>query len=255
LREGPGGWEVDLENGQTLFAQNVLTSLSGLMKISKPEPSNEGDHMIEPGERKTIIRACIIVRGKAFPDEDHCFAVMPSHSIHGSTVWIMQLNHSTGHSPHGYSILHVWTALYPSENGVPPIDCVEELQPALCRLIDMSAIGGSMLAADGNCDAKGVYGLYFTQSVHSSNDKCWSKQQNGGMEIALCKDPGSEPTFRDCSHNARACYAQICREQKTGDNTFPLDIKPTVVEEDGYTLTKATDSDEELLASLEAALD
>ena len=256
LRKGSGRWELDLENGQTLFAKNVVTSSASLAKISKPvtEPSNEVDHMKGPGDIKIIIRACIVVRGKAFPDEDHCFAVMPHHSIHGSTIWIMQLNHSTAHSPHGYSILHAWTALDPDQNDLSSIDCVEELQPSLSRLIDMSDIGGSKLARDATCVAKGVYGLYFSHSSRSTDSFCRAKERDCDMEIALCNDPGSEPTFRDCSQNARTCYTQICREQNDS-NTFPLDMVPNVGDEEGNMIPKATDSDEELVASLEAALD
>jgi len=255
LRKRSTRWELGLENGQTLFAKHVATSPDGLMKILRPEPSNDSDDIINPEDKRTIIRACIVVRGKAFPNEDHCFAVMPRHSIHGSTVWAMQLNHSTSHSPHGYSILHAWAALSSSQNDVSSIDCVEELQPALCRLVDMSDIGGSTLVREGKRDAKGVYGLYFAHSVLNDDNLNWSKQERDGMDVTLCKDPGSEPTYRDCSQNARACYAQIFREQKTEKSTFPLDMKPSIGNEESDILMKSTDSDEEMLASLEAALD
>lgn len=238
------GYEVEIQNGQTIRCPLVCTTTSEVQKA-----------LVRDGQKcfdlpRQVMPMCFaLLDGRVFADDEQAFAVIPLGEDENSPcVWALQLTSSTRHCPDGFSILHLWSW---SSIGDAADHQSDQLKTALHKIADCSEIESKWSACNPASNAhdsvareraKVLFACFCAEAYTSGQYSEQLEKEYPGL--ALCQDLFGEPTLVEYPNKAAECFRKLM-----GDDSalFGLD---TNNEEEAL----ANDSDEDLISSLEEAL-
>jgi hypothetical protein len=234
-------------------------------------------------QTETVVthRCVAIVDGPVEADKAQALLVFPEAGPGGSTVWALQLSHSTAVCPEGHVLLHLWCTGNSNgeENELPEkylMPCLESLADCSQEKKEQQHAATGDDADDGKVQQGRPHAL-FAACFSLKALKPISKRPGN---VVLCTGPSADVTFATAVEDAKTCYWQLfpaplsadgvaAEEDAEGETVLPFPLDEAVVraqeaansaeqqkeDGDGGGGTVDVDSDDEALQALKAALE
>jgi len=199
------GVEIEVEGGskQVIKAGKVA---AGAMMLQ--QYTNRLDLEIEP----VVTHRCVaILDAPVEVDKAQALLIFPEAGPCGSTVWALQLSHSTAVCPEGQSVLHLWCCGDAQEESSSEETAEKYLIPCLEALADCTQVGKKeehTADDNGNGDDEMQHPPRALFAACFSLKTCKSTA-SWPSNVVLCSGPSADVTFATAVEEAKKCYWQL----------------------------------------------
>ncbi len=251
------------ENSKQIIKANKIAAGPGMLK-QYIEKFNI------PTETVVTHRCLAIVDAPVEVDKAQALLIFPEAGPDGSTVWALQLSHSTAVCPEGHIVLHLWCC------GGEDFESEKYLMPCLESVADCSPIINGQQQEEDDGKEEQRPRVLFAACFSLETVKPTANTNTWPANVVLCQGPSADVTFASAVADAKQCYWQLFRssarvegEEMAGSGLlFPLDEAVVRAQEDNSAVNDETqqeqkedggsddvDSDDEALQALKAALE